>query len=451
MSHESEQRRSAAEVGRVKTLLEPDQGVVATDLPFAEEVLSRLARAGRFRDEETAEHIERMSRSCALTARSLGWDAETCSNLRAASAMHDIGKVGVPDEVLRKPGALAPEERALMETHAQVGHDILAGSGDPVVDLAATVALTHHERFDGGGYPQELRGEAIPLVGRIAAAADVFDALTHDRAHRAALPVSDALAVLREGSGSQFDPAVVEAFEKVLPEIEQVRLLYPDGSQESQDEAAAFFAGSDRPTRVLIVEDHEAMARGLELLLRREGLEIAGTAGSVAEAEGMLERRAADVVVLDIALHGDDGLQLLPAAKARGQRVLLYTGSTDPATLAVARAAGAHGIAAKTASPAGFVAAVQAVARGDSYTDPDLPAGDTPDDAADDHPRLTPREREIVALVSQGLSGEEVAVELFLSPATVRTHLRNAMDRTGAKTRPHLVAMAAASGQISIG
>lgn len=450
MSRESEHRSSAAEVGRVKTLLEPEPDAAATDLPFAEEVLSRLARAGRFRDEETAAHVERMSRSCALIARALGWDAEACQNLRAASAMHDIGKVGVPDEVLRKPGALAPEERALIETHAQVGHDILAGSGEPVLDLAATVALTHHERFDGDGYPQELRGEAIPLAGRIAAVADVFDALTHDRAHRAALPVSDALEVVRQGSGSQFDPAVVQAFEAVLSEIDQVRLLYPDGAEDGEDGAAEFFAGTERPTRVLIVEDHEAVARGLELLLRRDGFEIAGTAGTVAEAERMLEKRAADVVVLDIALHGGDGLELVPAAKARGQRVLLYTGTTDSATLEAARAAGAHGIAAKTSSPAGFVAAVQAVARGESYTDPDLPAGDTKD-AADDYPRLTPREREIVALVSRGLSGEEIAVELFLSPATVRTHLRNAMDRTGAKTRPHLVAVAAASGQISIG
>ena len=436
-------------VGRVKTLLAPDPGAAPTDLPFAEELLSRLARAGRFRDEETAEHVERMSRSCALIARSLGWDEEACHNLRAASAMHDIGKVGVPDEVLRKPGALAPEERALIETHAQVGHDILAGSGDAVLDLAATIALTHHERFDGDGYPQELRGEAIPLAGRIAAVADVFDALTHDRVHRAALTVPDALEVLRKGSGTQFDPAVVQAFEAVLPEVEQVRQLYPDGADGGQEEAAAFFAGTDRPTRVLIVEDHEAVARGLELLLRREGLEIAGTAASVAEAERLLERRAADVVVLDITLHGDDGLKLVPAAKARGQRVLLYTGSTDPATLAAARAAGADGIAAKTGSPAGFIAAVHAVARGDSYIDPDLPSGDKPKD--DGQPHLTPREREIVALLSQGLSGEDIAVDLFLSPATVRTHLRNAMDRTGTKTRSHLVAMAAASGQISIG
>jgi DNA-binding NarL/FixJ family response regulator len=205
---------------------------------------------------------------------------------------------------------------------------------------------------------------------------------------------------------------------------------------------------TEKPTRVLIVEDHEAVARGLELLLRRDGIEIAGTAGSVAEAERLLERRAADVVVLDISLHGEDGLKLVPAAKARGQRVLLYTGSTDLATLAAARAAGADGVAAKTGSPANFVAAVRAVARGDSYTDPDLPSGEPP--AEGDQPRLTPREREIVALLAQGLSGEDIALELFLSPATVRTHLRNAMERTGAKTRPQLVAMAAASGQISI-
>lgn len=436
-------------VRHVKSLLEPDPGAAPTDQPFAEEVLGRLARAGRFRDEETVEHVERMSRSCALIARGLGWDAKACRDLRAATAMHDIGKVAVPGEILRKPGALAPAERALIEIHAQAGHDILAGSGDEVLDLAATVALTHHERFDGTGYPQGLQGEEIPLAGRIAAVADVFDALTHDRVHRAALDVPDALETLREGSGSQFDPAVVEAFEAVLAEVEQVHVRYPDGADEGEQDAAAFFAGTERPPRVLIVDDHEAVARGLELLLRRDGMEIAGTAGSVAAAEGLLERRAADVVVLDISLHGDDGLKLVPAAKARAQRVLLYTGSTDRATLAAARAAGADGVAAKTGSPASFVAAVRAVARGDSYIDPDLPSGEAPEHG--DQPRLTPREREIVALLSQGLSGEDIAVELFLSPATVRTHIRNAMDRTGAKTRPHLVAIAASSDQISIG
>ena len=449
MTPQFEQPANSADVGRLRTLLEPDGTATAADLPFAEEVLARLARAGRFRDEETPEHVERMSRTCALIARNFGWDAAACQMLRAASALHDIGKVGVPDEVLRKAGALAPEERALIETHAQVGYDILSGSGDEAVDMAATVALTHHERVDGAGYPQGLRGEEIPLVGRIAAVSDVFDALTHERVHRAALSNPEALQILRDGSGTQFDDEVVRALEMVLPEVEQVAQLYPDGADESREHAASLFPGG--VTRVLIVEDHEAVARGLELLLRREGLEIAGTTASVSEAERMLERRAVDVVVLDISLNGEDGLRLVPVAKQRGQRVLLYTGSTDSSTLGAARSAGADGIAAKSGSPAGFVAAVRTVARGECYVDPDLPEDDASDAEDPGEARLTPREREIVALIADGLSGEEVAEALFLSPATVRTHLRNAMERSGAKTRAHLVARAAATGQIAIG
>ena len=178
--------------------------------------------AGRFADDETAEHVERVGLSCALIGRSLGWDAEACARLRAAGALHDIGKVGVPRSVLRKPGRLTPAERALVEAHAQIGHDTLAGSRDPVLELGAVVALTHHERFDGTGYPHRIRGEAIPQAGRIAAVADVFDALTHARVYRAALTVDEALQILRADRGSHFDPAVVDAFEDVLAEVERL-------------------------------------------------------------------------------------------------------------------------------------------------------------------------------------------------------------------------------------
>lgn len=434
------------EVAQLKGLVTTGARAGASDQPLAEEVLERLARAGRFRDEETAEHVERMSRSCALIARALGWDPAACGQLRAAAAMHDMGKVGVPDSVLRKPAKLTADERILVEAHAQIGHDILAGSDDEVLRLAATVALTHHERFDGTGYPQGLAGDAIPLAGRIAAVADVFDALTHDRIYRSAFSLPEALGMVRDGAGTQFDPVVVDAFEAVLPEVEQVRLTYPDSGDQSE-QVAALFVGPEQPTRVLIVEDHEAIARGLELVLRREGIEIAGSARSLTDAGRLLERRAADVVVLDISLEDEDGLELVPAAKAQGTKVLLYTGATDPATIQAARAAGADGVASKTGTPAELLAAVRAIAEGGSFVDPRLPEPETNDAEGG---RLTAREREIVALVAQGLSGEEVALRLFLSPATVRTHLRNAMDRTGAKTRPHLVALATSSGEITL-
>ncbi len=192
------------------------------------EIFACLARVGRFRDEETAEHVERMSRTCALIGRRLGLSQRDCVKLRSASAMHDIGKIGVPDAVLLKPGPLDAEERAMIELHPEIGHQILSGSRDPEMRLAATIALTHHERLDGRGYPRGLRGRRIPLPGRIAAVADVFDALTHDRVYRQALTIDAALETVRQGRGTQFDPDVLDAFEAVLPKVLALRDRYPN-------------------------------------------------------------------------------------------------------------------------------------------------------------------------------------------------------------------------------
>jgi putative two-component system response regulator len=429
---------SRAEIERVKTV----RAIAADkrgDDPLGEQVLERLARAGRFRDEETAEHVERVSRSCALIARSFGWDPAECAKLRAASALHDLGKVGVPDAVLRKPGRLNAEERTLIEAHAEIGYHILTGSGDELLEFAATVALSHQERFDGSGYPRGLEGEGIPLAGRIAAVADVFDALTHDRIYRGAFSIPEALKMVRDGSGSHFDPAVLEAFEAARPEIEDLMRNYPD-SVAPDEGHPLLFAGPDVPARVLLVEEHGAVARGLALLLRREGVEIAGTAKSVAEARRLLERRGTDLLVVDPALEGEDALQLVPAARARGIKVLLYTDTHDTSAVHAARNSGAEGVIAKTGSPAEFVEAVQIVSRGESYRDPQVhPLGES--EVPPDLLRLTAREREIATLLSNGLTGEEIAKLLFLSPETVRTHVRNAMGRAGAKTRAHLAAL----------
>jgi response regulator RpfG family c-di-GMP phosphodiesterase len=197
------------------------------------ELFACLARAGRFRDEETAEHVARMSRTCSLIANRLGLSRQECVDLLIASAMHDIGKIGIPDAVLLKPGALTAEERAIMERHTEIGSQILSGSSDPVMQLAATIALTHHERVDGGGYPGGLRDSQIPLSGRIAAVADVFDALTHDRGYRPAMRIDDALAIMHAQRGLQFDACVLDAFDDVLPRVLRVRHRYPNraGSQ----------------------------------------------------------------------------------------------------------------------------------------------------------------------------------------------------------------------------
>jgi PAS domain S-box-containing protein len=187
-----------------------------------EETIQRLARAVEVRSAETGGHIERMGRFCELIARRLGLDAEQVELIRVAAPMHDVGKIAVPDSVLLKPGPLNSAERAVMETHAQIGHELLAGSGEELPELAATITWTHHERFDGTGYPRGLEGEGIPLEGRIAAVGDVFDALTHDRVYRPAMAVEEAVDLMRRASGAHFDPEVLDCFLEAMDQVIQI-------------------------------------------------------------------------------------------------------------------------------------------------------------------------------------------------------------------------------------
>ena len=177
-----------------------------------EETIRRLALAVDSSSAETGSHIQRMGPLAGRLARRMGLAADDVVLIPLAASMHDVGKINVPDAILAKPGPLTDEEREVMRRHAERGHEILAGSGSALLDLAAEIALTHHEWWDGSGYPRGLRGEEIPLAGRITAVADVFDALTSDRVYRAALTESEALDLLREESGSHFDPEVVDAF-----------------------------------------------------------------------------------------------------------------------------------------------------------------------------------------------------------------------------------------------
>jgi putative nucleotidyltransferase with HDIG domain len=180
-----------------------------------EETLQRLARAAEWRDDETRQHAERIGRTAALLADELGLDEETREHLRSAAPLHDIGKISTPDAVLLKRGRLTPEEMATMRRHAEAGAQILSGSESSVLRLAEEIARTHHERWDGQGYPYGLAGEIIPLSGRIVAVADVFDALTHARPYKPAWPVEQALEEIRRGAGAHFDPEVVAAFERL--------------------------------------------------------------------------------------------------------------------------------------------------------------------------------------------------------------------------------------------
>lgn len=184
-----------------------------------EQTVERLAAAVALRDGETGAHTQRMSAICGVLATAAGLPRDRCELIRIASAMHDIGKVATPDAILHKPGPLTDAERAEINRHAEIGHKILTGSGSELLEVAAEIALSHHEHWDGGGYPQGLRGADIPLAGRIAALADVYDALTSDRPYREALPVADALQIMRGGRGSHFDPELLDRFVEAIGDV----------------------------------------------------------------------------------------------------------------------------------------------------------------------------------------------------------------------------------------
>jgi putative two-component system response regulator len=215
----AEQERSNRLLRRAQreTLQLRDELAVAQEQAIAElrasrqETVERLALAIELHDAETGRHINRMASIAAFLGSRLGLDEKRVHLLRAAAPMHDIGKIAIAEEILRKPGPLNAAEREEMKRHTLVGHRILADSQSELLRLAATIALTHHERFDGSGYPRGLSGEDIPIEGRIVSVADVFDALLSDRSYRPALAIEDALGVLAKGKGTQFDPSVVDA------------------------------------------------------------------------------------------------------------------------------------------------------------------------------------------------------------------------------------------------
>jgi putative two-component system response regulator len=185
--------------------------------------LRTVQRMLNHRQVESAGHLERISGYTAILARGVDADAE---RLAEASRLHDIGKVCVPDSILRKPGKLAPWERAEMERHTIVGHQILSESSNPLLGAAATIALSHHERWDGAGYPQELAGVDIPLEARIVTVADTFDAMTSDRPYRTAMPVDQALEIMREESRRQLDPDLLDLFVSELPAVTTIHRTF---------------------------------------------------------------------------------------------------------------------------------------------------------------------------------------------------------------------------------
>lgn len=190
------------------------------------EVLDRLARAAEFRDDDTGEHTKRVGEMSKAIGLVLGMSEEDGELLRRAAPLHDLGKIGIPDSILLKPGSLSKHEYDVMRRHTFIGAEILTGSNIPLLHTSSSIALTHHERWDGRGYPEGMKGSDIPLAGRIVAVADVFDALTHKRPYKEAWSVERAVDELKAQAGEQFDPAVVEAF---IYHFDPISSLYLQG------------------------------------------------------------------------------------------------------------------------------------------------------------------------------------------------------------------------------
>jgi putative two-component system response regulator len=195
------------------------------------DTIYRLSKAAEYKDEDTGAHIQRMSHYAVAIAREMGLDDRYVETLLYASPMHDVGKIGIPDHILLKPGKLNPDEWEIMKQHTIIGGKILSGSDAEFIKLAEVIAFTHHEKWDGSGYPKGLKGEEIPLAGRVTAIADVFDALTSMRPYKEPFSIEKSFTIIKDERGDHFDPDIVDAFFAIENEILSIKKKYKDINQ----------------------------------------------------------------------------------------------------------------------------------------------------------------------------------------------------------------------------
>jgi putative two-component system response regulator len=407
-----------------------------------EDTIDRISRAISLPAEETGRHIERMSRYSALLAEAVGFGNGSADQVRLATALHDVGKIGVPDPILLKPGSLSRDEYTAMQRHAQIGYQLLAGSTSELLGVAAGVALGHHEWWDGGGYPRGLRGNDIPEVARIAAVTDVFDALTSHRVYRPGLAADEAIAVMTDLRGRQFEPRLLDAFLDLLDGVAVIGQAYPDREDE------------EFRIRVLVVDDHEIFVESVVRLLGSQPtVKVVGTAATVTLAEQAAVAQGPDVILMDFELPDGDGIAatqrirtLMPAAK-----VVMLTGRTHHQAFVRAIGVGCAGFIAKTDSVEKLVGAIRAAHEGDALTPvtdlPELLGGLSPTSRGLGS-ALGPRELEILRLVAGGLPNKAIAERLYISLNTVRNHVQSILYKLDAHSRLEAVANAVREGLV---
>lgn len=424
-----------------KTIKRLERDGSSTYLSSAETV-DRLTRALTLRDEETGRHIERVGLYSELLAERSGLSEWSPTDIRHASMLHDVGKIGVSDAILTKPDSLTADEVQIVRRHCELGYELLAGSTARLLNLAASIALTHHEMWDGSGYPYGLAEDEIPIEGRLVAVADTFDAMTSDRIYRGALPVDEVVTVIRRGSGRQFDPTLVSVFVNSVDEFRQIKADHPDEV--------------DVPSRVrvLLVDDQQLFLEGLSRLVETtRDLTLVGRASSVAEAVAMALEAVPDVIVLDWHLPDGTGADVARVVRSEhpSTRIVVLTGDDPDSLLPKAIDAGCSMVLAKIRAFEEIASAVRSAYGGEvpipiSRLPPRLARGSRR--SGNTRSGLTPRELEILALLAEGLSNEAIADSLTLSLHTVRNHVQRLITKLNAHSKLEAVAQSLRQGLI---
>jgi putative two-component system response regulator len=404
-----------------------------------ERIVGHLSSAVCLRDDDTGRHIERVSITAAALAGWCGFVVDPAPAIRLAAAMHDVGKIGIPDWVLLKPGRLSPDERTIIERHCELGHALLSGSSSPVLQLAASVALNHHERWDGNGYPNGRRGEDIPLEARITSVADVFDALTRDRVYRAALPVETAVDVMVRDREGLFDPQVLDLFLDHLDAVLDLTKELPDPPVP-------------RATRIVVAGDEPLLVDGLlRLMNRRDEIRVLGSARTIGEALDAVRTLRPDVLLTDYRMPEGEASTLIQAVLREQPEtkviVLIDTAATDAAVRCVS--AGCSGVVVMTATVDAVARAIQRVHNGEIVIAPELLAlvvSGLRHQARRIGDDITRRELELLGHLAHGLSLAEIAQTMSISINTARNHLQRVIEKLGAHSKLEAVVIAMREG-----
>ena len=407
------------------------------------QIVSHLAAALKLRDDETGRHVERVSGTAAALAEWSGFSGEATPGIRLAAAMHDVGKIGIPDWVLLKPGRLTDEEMEIVQKHCQLGYELLKGSEGSVMKLAASVALNHHERWDGKGYPGKVRADDIPMEARITSVVDVFDALVSDRVYRARMPVDTALDVMTRERGRAFDPRLLDIFMDKLDDIMDIRSTFPD-------------LQTDQSIRVVIADDERVFLEGMLRIVARPGrITVVATAITGEEAFEAVMKHRPDVLVTDYRLPDQDGAELTAkvVAACPETRVVVLTGSAGADTALRCVEAGCTGFLSKIAPASELIETIARVHSGQTVLPPEMLStvltGLRRSQAVGVD--VTPREREVLQLLAEGCAMQEICDRLHISVNTARNHTQRVIEKLGAHSKLEAVVIASREQLISVG